>query len=148
MSFGVGDFVRLGGLASFGAFVGLLTAPVLGPLSLLASLLFAALMLLGPGHLLYRNKLPVRSPPCPTCASRAGFADEVPGDPVSVMRCLSCEALVEVRLATADQAPRPDMAVLQRAFPAWAGRFLVTQPPAQDELTPLPPSQGAGEPLA
>ncbi len=148
MSFGVGDFVRLGALASFGAFVGLLTTPVLGPLSLLAALLFAGLMLVGPGHLLYRNKLPVRSPPCPSCGSKAGFADEVPGDPVSVMRCLSCEALVEVRLGESSQAPRPDMAVLQRAFPSWAGRFEVTQPPAEDELTPLPPSEGAGEPLS
>lgn len=148
MSFGVGDFLRLGALASFGAFVGLLTTPVLGPFFLLASLLFAVAMLVGPGHILYRKRLPVRSPACPSCGSRVGLADEVPGDPVSVMRCLSCEALVEVRLADSKQDPRPDMAVLQRAFPSWAGRFEVTQPPAEDELTALPPSQGAGEPLA
>jgi hypothetical protein len=148
VSFGVGDFLRLGALASFGAFVGLLTTPVLGPLSLLASLLFAVGMLLGPGHLLYKKRFPVSSPPCPSCGSRVGFADEVPGDPVSVMRCLSCEALVEVRLADSNQDPRPDMAVLQRAFPSWSGRFEVAQPPAEDKLTPLPPSQGAGEPLS
>lgn len=132
MSFGVGDFLRLGSLASFGAFLGLLTAPVVGPLSLLLAAFLVAVMLAGPGHWLYLKRLPVRGPACPVCGSRAGLADEVPGDPVSVMRCVACESLVEIRLGDSEQAPRPDMAVLQRAFPAWAGRFEMTQGPPQD----------------
>ncbi|MED5372098.1 MAG: hypothetical protein VX899_13855 [Myxococcota bacterium] len=132
MSLGFGDLLLLGGLAALGALLGLMSLPLTGPFALLLAGALACAMVLGPGHLLYRKRLPVRAPACPVCGQRAGMAFEVPGEAVRLVRCGGCDALVELRMWPDPAEPRPDIAVLERGFPAWAGIFQVQRPPPQD----------------